>query len=151
MATHESRLSSNLDQTFKQYYNTRSSTFLPVKKHMSATPSTEAIVNPTLVRVNAGGAAEGSWTRSGGRLVKTDVFRVSASVTRYREGRDCLGRPRVTPWLRPSCPRRSAQPRRSRSRPGGVGPALVPESAKKRAPPPRSRIAGRRACPGGRR
>jgi hypothetical protein len=45
---------------------------------MSATPATEAIVNPTLVGVSAGGAAEGARTRSGGRLVKMDVFRVSA-------------------------------------------------------------------------
>ena len=46
---------------------------------MSATPSTKAIVNPTLVGVSAGGAAEGSRTRSGGRLAKTDVFRVSSN------------------------------------------------------------------------
>jgi hypothetical protein len=46
---------------------------------MSATPATEAIVNPTLVGVSAGGAAEGAWTRSGGRLVKTYLFRVSSN------------------------------------------------------------------------
>jgi hypothetical protein len=46
---------------------------------MSATPPTEAIVNPTLVGESAGGAAEGARTRSGRRLVKTDVFKVSAN------------------------------------------------------------------------
>ncbi len=40
---------------------------------MAATPPKKTIVNPTLVRVDAGGAAGGS-QKSGKELVKTDVF-----------------------------------------------------------------------------
>ena len=44
------------------------------KNHtMAATPPKKMIVNPTLVRVDAGGAAGGS-QKSGKELVKTDVF-----------------------------------------------------------------------------
>ena len=46
---------------------------------MSAKPPTEAIVNPTLVGVSAGGAAEGTRTRSGRGLVQADLLRVSAN------------------------------------------------------------------------
>ena len=46
---------------------------------MSATPPTKAIVNPTLVGVSAGGAAEGTRTRSGRGLVQADLLRVSAN------------------------------------------------------------------------
>ena len=44
---------------------------------MSATPSTEAIVNPTLVGVSAEGAAR---TRSRQRLPKTNVFCVRSNI-----------------------------------------------------------------------
>jgi hypothetical protein len=46
---------------------------------MAATPPKKTIVNPTLVGVDAGGAAGGSRTRSGKGLVETDSFRVSAN------------------------------------------------------------------------
>ena len=50
-----------------------------LKSTMSAKPPTEAIVNPTLVGVSAGGAAEGTRTRSGRGLVQADLLRVSAN------------------------------------------------------------------------
>jgi hypothetical protein len=50
------------------------------KNHtMAPTPPKKTIVNPTLVGVDAGGAAGGSRTRSGKGLVETDSFRVSAN------------------------------------------------------------------------
>ncbi len=46
---------------------------------MAATPPKKTIVNLTLVRVDAGGTAGGSRTRSGKGLVKTDSFQVSTN------------------------------------------------------------------------
>jgi hypothetical protein len=47
---------------------------------MAATPPKKSIVNPTLVRLDAEGAAGVSRTRSGKGLVKTDSFRVSSNL-----------------------------------------------------------------------
>ena len=91
---------------------------------MSATPPTKAIVNPTLVGVSAGGAAGGARTRSGGGLVQTDAFRVSANrdaaPTRKRLPRAAAGDAApgaIVPRTTGATETELATPRRRRSGP----------------------------------